>query len=119
MVAGGLGWDPVQIPVANATAQAAKGQKHPPGLVPQPFLPLPPPPPSNESYPLDQQQPQDPWAQGPALRPHCGLKVHAHWPGAPQSPTPPPSDPRKYLPSPPQAALGVTVTSRQESDSEL
>ena len=30
-----------------------------------------------------------------------------------------PPDPRKYLPSPPQAALGVTVTSRQESDSEL
>lgn len=25
----------------------------------------------------------------------------------------------KYLPSPPQAALGVTVTSRQESDSQL
>lgn len=36
-----------------------------------------------------------------------------------QGPTLQPCNPRKYLPSPPQAALGVTVTSRQESDSEL
>lgn len=28
VVAGGLGWDPVQIPIANATPQTAKGQKH-------------------------------------------------------------------------------------------
>ena len=36
-----------------------------------------------------------------------------------QGPTLQPPNPRKYLPSPPQAALGVTDTSRQESDSEL
>lgn len=50
--------------------------------------------------------------------PHGALELHAHQ-RPHQGPTLQPSEHGKYLPSPPQAALGVTVTSRQESDSEL
>lgn len=67
--------------------------------------------------------PQDPWTLGPTSTPHHGiLGVHVQRPGpagALLGPCPTTLRLRKYLPSPPQAALGVTVTSRQESDSEL
>lgn len=71
MVAGRLGWDPVQIPVANTTAQTAKDQKHSiqelSHIVPQPFLSLPPHPLMVQGASWTNGQPQDPGAQGPAL----------------------------------------------------
>lgn len=113
----GLGWDPVQIPVTNTTPQAAKGQKRLPWACPTaPFLPLPPPPTSNEGL-LDQHQPQDP---GPRAQPTPTVGLGSMPTGqAPPEPQPAASPiPGSTCPLHPRLHWGDSHLP-QESDSEL
>lgn len=100
MVTGGLGWDPVQIPVADTTPETAKGQKHSiqklSHVVPQPFLSLPPPP-ANGSEGAERVPPGPMISlRTPGTRIQLSTPTMGLWRSMPNGPGPPRAPPGPY-----------------------